>query len=399
MSQEMSVNRTWQLAGIPGPIVRLQVCVLCATTGMGTVYSVLALDAKSLGGTAFLAGVLLAAFGGMRFVANVPTGIASERWGRRGAAIAGLVAAALASILAAFAHDFPSLLVCVLLQGLAMGVFNTASLSAIADLGTPESRVRDMAAYQGTFLFGLSIGPAIGGFVAAKWGFGAAFALQALLAIFAALIFLGAAEAPRKKSGPFSASLLYTLLGPAVMTYSVILTRAVSVWVLLPLIAQSRFSMGVGTIGLMLTIGSVANLAVLPIAPPLAKRVGRSPIMVGSAMIVIVALAILLTMSSMEGLWIASFLFGAGSGLALPVSVACAADAAPRGQTGTAMGIMRSVTDLGMLTGPILVGVAIDRLPFSQSGGIAICMLILVISTTLFVIMTLPQMTTSTSKP
>jgi MFS family permease len=380
----------------------VQASVLCVTTGMGMVYSVLVLDAKNLGATAFMAGIVLAAFGGIRFLANVPTGIASERFGRRQVALCGLAIAAFASFLAAVSHDLTSLLVWVFCQGLGIGAYNTASLSAIADLGTPASRVRDMAAYQGTFLFGLSLGPAIAGAAATYWGYAASFFLMGVLAVIAMLILYGLAETEHRQSAKFNPKLLARLAGPAAMTYSVIFARGVSVWVLLPIIAKHDFAMSVGAIGLLLTAGSAANLAVLPIAAPIARRYGRTPMMIGAALIIVAALGLLAINTSPLPLWLASILLGAGSGLALPLSIACAADLAPAGQTGAAMGVMRSVTDLGMLTGPVFVGAAIDHLSHGEQGGVAICALLLIASTMWFAAVTarpVPRPAPSTSNP
>jgi hypothetical protein len=42
-----------------------------------------------------------------------------------------------------------ALLVCLFAQGPGTSALATAALAAVADLGTPETRMRDMAAYQG----------------------------------------------------------------------------------------------------------------------------------------------------------------------------------------------------------------------------------------------------------
>jgi MFS family permease len=77
-------------------------------------------------------------------------------------------------------------------------------------------------------------------------------------------------------------------------------------------------------------------------------------------------------------LWLSSLVLGAASGVALPVSMACAADAAPRGQVGVVMGCMRSVIDVAVLTSPLIVGAAVDQLSSGQSWAVAICITILI---------------------
>src|SRR6266545_4803982 len=292
--------------GIPSSILRIQLSVLCAAIGMGMVYSVLTLNGKSLGANAWHVGLLLAAFGGVRCLANLPTGIASEYFGRRWTAIGGLVAAAAASFAAAAAHDFATLLASVLVLGFALGIYNTASLGAIVDLGTHETRVRDMAAYQGTFL----------------------------LAIVAMLVLCRAADVAPRQRVKLDLRVLSTIAGPAAMIYGITFARCVTIWVLLPLVASVRFGMDLAMIGVMLTVGCAATLAVLPIVAPLTRLCGRLPVMLGASVLLIAGLALLAADASMMALWLSSLVLGAASGVALPVSMACAADAAPRGQVG-----------------------------------------------------------------
>jgi MFS family permease len=363
--------------GIPSSILRIQLSVLCAAIGMGMVYSVLTLNGKSLGANAWHVGLLLAAFGGVRCLANLPTGIASEYFGRRWTAIGGLVAAAAASFAAAAALDFATLLASVLVLGFALGIYNTASLGAIVDLGTHETRVRDMAAYQGTFLLGLSLGPALGGVAAAQWGFGGVYALQGMLAIVAMLVLCRAADVAPRQRVKLDLRIVSAIAGPAAMIYGITFARCVTIWVLLPLVASVRFGMDLDMIGLMLTVGCAATLAVLPIVAPLTRRCGRLPVMLGASVLLIAGLALLAADASMTALWLSSLVLGAASGVALPVSMACAADAAPRGQIGVVMGFMRSVIDVAVLTSPLIVGAAVDQLSSGQSWAVAICITIL----------------------
>ena len=276
--------------GIPSSILRIQLSVLCATIGMGMVYSVLTLNAKSLGANAWDVGLLLAAFGGVRCLANLPTGVASEYFGRRWTAVGGLVVAAVASFAAAAAYDFATLLASVLVLGFALGIYNTASLGAIVDLGTHETRVRDMAAYQGTFLLGLSLGPALGGIAAAQWGFGGVYALQGMLAFVAMLVLCRAADVAPRQRVKLDLRIMPAIAGPAAMIYGITFARCVTIWVLLPLVASVRFGMDLDMIGVILTAGCAATLAVLPIVAPLTRLCGRLPVMLGASVLLIAGL-------------------------------------------------------------------------------------------------------------
>src|SRR4051794_3869634 len=86
---------------LAAPLTPLLAVVLCLMVGMGMVWSVLALYAQTLGAGMSVVGLLLACFGGARLVVNLPSGIASERYGRRPTMLVGLAALGGGSVLAA----------------------------------------------------------------------------------------------------------------------------------------------------------------------------------------------------------------------------------------------------------------------------------------------------------
>ncbi len=99
--------------------------------------------------------------------------------------VVGLLLVAASSFVALTVHSMTTLLACLVLQGVGSACYGTSALSAVTDRGTPQTRVRDMAAYQTATQIGLSLGPGLGGFAAALWGYGAPFACQGLMALIA----------------------------------------------------------------------------------------------------------------------------------------------------------------------------------------------------------------------
>jgi MFS family permease len=371
--------------------------VLCLTAGIGMVWSVLALYLQSLGAGTSAAGFVIACFGGARLVVNLPAGLISERIGRRPTLLAGLLLLALGSFGAVGTTSIPMLMVCLLVQGVGCSAFITTALAAIADLGTPESRMRDMAAFQGASLIGVSVGPGLGGLAAAAWGFGMPFLLQGAAALLAAIPLYRLAMPPRKtavaaasRNRPAAASrgaavpprlLDAEIAGLSVVTYGVYYTRVAANWVLLPLVARSSLGLSLGTIGLMLTASAIANLATLPLTSAAAKRFGRRAVIVAANAATAALLLLLATAHTTALLWSAALLLGAASGLAAPAISAIAADAAPAGRLGAVMGLVRVMTDLGVITGPIFTGLVVDGLAFGYPGGLIATALMLAAST------------------
>ena len=387
-------------AGLRGPIAPVLAVVFLMTTGMGMVWSVLALYAESLGASATMVGVMIASWGGARLLINVPAGILSQRFGRNRAILAGLIALAAGSFVAMFTSDFTTLLLCLMIQAVGSAVYVTSALAAIADLGTAESRVRDMGAFQAANLIGLSIGPGLGGVIAAHWGYTSPFLVQGAMAL-AGIVAVAIAPSPkpgsRAKSAPAKdestlepiaalGRILPAIIGLALMTYGVLFARLASLWIVLPLIVQERFKLGPDGVGLMLTVSAVANLVVLPLTTVVTRRFGYRCAVVSSTVITVAGLWLLAISDTVSFAWTAAVLLGAGAALALPTLSAYVANVAPPDQMGTAMGLLRTINDVAFITSPILVGLLIDRLGLGYPGGIGACIAVLTTVTLLFML-------------
>ncbi len=381
------LERWRSLVDVNNPLAPLLAVVLCLLTGMGMVFSILAVYVQSLGAPSSMVGVMLACFGGARLAVNLPAGIASERLGRRAVMLGGLAVLVIGSFGAAATRDIALLLACLFAQGAGTSAFVTAALAAVADLGTPETRMRDMAAYQAAQLGGISIGPALGGFTVAYAGFAAVFLLQGAMVVLALVLLARSRAVGTARGAPAArrrAQLPAGAVGLAAITYGVFFARIAATWVVLPLLARDNLGMSVAAIGVLLTLGAVANFAVLPIAARLARRIGRRAMVIATNLVTIVALVLLASVQAEPVVWATGVLLGAASGLAAPTISAIVADAAPPGQLGAAMGFMRTLTDLGIVSGPVLTGIVVDSLGYGYAGGLIACALVLGAATAIF---------------
>jgi DHA1 family multidrug resistance protein-like MFS transporter len=378
---------------ILAPRQALLVVVFVVTTGMGMVWSILAVYATTLGASTAMVGLIFAMFGGSRLAVSFPAGIASERFGRRPLMVTGLVFLAASSFVAMTVTSVTLLVLTLVFQGVGQAIYITTAMAAIADHSTPEGRVRDMAAFQGASTIGISIGPGIGGLAAGAWGYGAPFLLQGALSLVALILLLGIVKrdggSPTAKPRAIAAG---SHLGPrrramavlAFVTYGVFFTRVGANWVLLPLIAREKLGMGLTGIGVVLTVGALANLAVLPAADRLARRFGRLAMIVASTGLMLAGLVALGDASGIVLAWLGAILLGVSTGLAAPILSAYAIDAAPEGGTGAALGMLRTVIDLAIITGPAVIGAIVDQLAMGYSTGLWFCGLLLGISTLVF---------------
>lgn len=382
-------GRWWKPAeGTAGPPLGLLMGMFFTYIGIGMVWSILTVYATSLGASAATAGATISAFGASRLLVSVPAGLISERIGRVRVMMVGLLLVAASSFVSLAVHSMSTLILCLVLQGVGSACYGTSALSAVTDRGTPQTRVRDMAAYQTATQIGLSLGPGLGGFAAALWGYGAPFVCQGLMALIAliAVVRIPSERKPRSvgEALPRAGSMFALIAGVAGLSYALFFGRVASSWILMPLIAHNIMGLGIGTVGALLTASSIANLTILRFISTLVRRFGRAATMVGSTAVVIAALAVLAIAHSETMLWVFTVLIGAGMGVSTALVTSYAADAAPQGRVGAVMGSMRMTTDLGAITGPILAGFCVDQAWLGVSGGIGLCGAMIVITAAIF---------------
>lgn len=379
-------------AGFGKPLLVFFGLIFFLQVGTGMVWSMLAVYGHSIGASAAMVGTMVSSFGGARMLANFPAGWGSEKFGRRRMMALGCGLLAVASFFAAATTGIPAILACLLLMGIGSSVFITSALAAAVDLGRPERRMRDMAAYQGANIIGISMGPALGGLVAGLWGYGSPFVVQGTLAVVTVLALpfipwtpyaapqsrLGAAAAGRPKGFVRQAA------GIGLMAFSLFYVRVSSNWILLPLIGLDQFGMDVATVGLVLTAGAVTNLLCLPVTAWAAVRLGRARLILLSSALTLAGAALLAFGKAEIFVWLTSILFGAGGGLSAPTLTAYVADAAPADRRGPAMGLLRTMQDAALILGPLATGLLTEHLGLGYQGGLFGAILLLAAATAAF---------------
>lgn len=381
------------LAYLEGRIVRPLIenqtlLILCATTvvvmmGHGIISPVLPLYAQEFGvGTAMI-GLTISVFGAARLVVNLPAGFISERYGRRLLLFGGPAVTALGSLAGGLAPGFEWLLASRFVAGAGSAMYMTGAMILLTDITTDENRGRLMSIYQGSLLAGVAMGPAVGGFVAQAFGLAAPFFLVAALAALAMLWSFGRmpetgglgrdrieasadgfrAEAQARPTG--RQSVLSLLARPdfllvCLLTMSIFLTRTGGRLTLLPLLGENRLGMSPGTLGLVFTMMTVLNLAVLLPAGTLIDKLGRKAVIVPSALVTGTALVLFAVSGNVWVFVLAGVVHGFGTGILGPAPAAYAADIAPPGMRGVTMGLYRTFGDAGFVVGPVLLGSLAD---------------------------------------
>ncbi|MCJ2544110.1 MFS transporter [Thermostichus vulcanus] len=383
------------------PILPLLLIVGFVMTGMGVVSPVISLYGATFGVSTTLIGLLTSIFGIARLFVEFPAGTLSERWGRRPLLCLGPCILAISSFAAAQAGSFFSLLIWRAAQGVGSGLYMTGAMTSIADVSTPATRGRMMALYQGALLIGSSFGPMLGGFSAHLWGYTAPFwvfgvvaSISAIIAIslFAETLHKHQASPGKHNRHRLSLDDLTVLfrsrdfLLVTFISFGTFFTRTAASWNLIPLVGNERFGMGTDGIGLSLTIMAIGNLFSLPVSGYVVDHYGRRAAIIPASFTVAFSLAMVAWAPSVALFLTAMALFGFSTGVGGPAAAAYVADVAPSGKYGPALGLFRTISDLGFVIGPLLVGSVVDTTNLGYTGGLLVNVVLVLISVICFAV-------------
>ncbi len=132
---------------------------------------VVPLFAVSLGATTTQVGLINAAFLLMSGLLSFPLGLLSDRWGRKGLIITGLLISMATSWMLFFSRTPWQLLWIYLLFGSGLAAIGPTLMSYAADISPPSHLGRSYGWYTTAIYSGMSLGPAIGGAIAHWLGF------------------------------------------------------------------------------------------------------------------------------------------------------------------------------------------------------------------------------------
>lgn len=365
------------------PIVGI---TFCMWLGSSIIAPTLPLYAGRMGVGATGVGVAVGAYFFGRLAFNLLGGPMADAVGLRTVAVVGCLVSGAGSAYAGAVSTFAPLVAGRVLQGAGAGLYATAALSAVIALAPPGRVGRLVSTYQGVGLAGFAFGPILGGFIGAWFGLQApffGFSALALVAVAVAVVALPAGLRPREldnttggsPADPDTSSMRDLLhsrayVGVLAVTFTFYALRGGIRNSLAPLFAEAELGMTEVAIGVMLAIGSVANVAVLAHAGSLLDRRGRRPVIVWALVATGLSVAAVSVVST-DWLMVATMVVLAsatGYGAVAPTTVT--ADVAPAAIRGTAIGVQRVVTDLGHMLGPGLAGLAADR--FGLRPGFAV---------------------------
>jgi MFS family permease len=374
--------------GVDPAVLPAAAVAIVVALGFGLLVPVLPLFARSFDVPASQVGLVVSVFALMRLVCDLPAGRLIERIGPGRATAFGTAIVGASSFAAGLAPTFGWLLVLRGAGGLGSALFSTGLSSYLLTVIPRERMGRAVGFYHSAFLLGNTFGPTVGGLAAGTLGLRGPFFVYAGFCAAASVVALTVLRRPRANGPGAVAANRAAHSGPAgdapplrpSRPLVAALASGFAVWwlmagfrfALIPLYGSEALGFNSQIIGLGITASAVGQILVLWPAGWAADRLGRWAIGVPAFLGLAVVPWGLLLADGPAGYLLANGLFGAVYGSASVVPGSLLADATPHGRAGQASGISHLASDLGSVSGPVLVGAALDAGGYASALTIAV---------------------------
>ena len=394
--------------GLPPEVPVLAAVALSVAVGFGILAPAIPLFAREFGVGRTAAGAVVSVFALMRLVSALAGGRLVDRFGERRVLAAGLGIVGGTSLLAGFAGTYLQLLVLRGAGGLGSAMFTVAAASLLLRVVGPDQRGRATGLFQGGFVLGGILGPALGGPLTGASVRVPFFVYAATLAVAGAIALValrrtqltGAdgtpadaaadadadADAGARDGEAAPAAGLAAALRRAPYRAALVNNLGVGFVLfgarnsLVPLFVLEGLRRGPAWTGAGLVVSSAVAAALLLPAGRFSDERGRRPAMVlggglalGSVLLLAAAPAAGDALGAGAYL-LAMALFGAGFGFLTPAAGALVGDVAG-GRRGTLVAAFQMSSDVGAVAGPLLTGWLADTVSYPAAW--AACALVL----------------------
>lgn len=332
------------------------------------------------GGSAALAAVLVGVRGIGLLAFDVPAGALAGRFGDRPILIFGLAAMLLGLLLLAVAPALWAFVPAAFLLGAGHAAWVLGRQSYITQVCPRDEVGQAITGMAGLQRVGAFAGPALGGLVAAAFGYPAAFVAGAACAAAAAAFVVAYARdvhGTRLTAEPMLAGVTAVvrenrrvLATAGTSALALQLMRATR-QLLVPL-CGAAIGLDPATIGVLYALSAAIDMSLFYPVGLIVDRRGRKWSAVPSMLLFALGLAVLPLASSFGGLLAAAALLGLANGLGTGVVMVIGSDlAAASGRRAQFLGVWRLIGDLGMSGAPLLTGALVKVSGLALASGTA----------------------------
>jgi DHA1 family solute carrier family 18 vesicular amine transporter 1/2 len=322
---------------------------------------------RQLGASPTIIGLLFGSFGATMLFVSMPMGAVSDRIGRKGPMLGGLVALAASTLFFAYARALPALFIARLVQGAADAITWVVGFALIADMHAPEERGRVTGIILGGTSLAYMVGPSIGGWLYEIGGIRAPFLVVTGMTVVTMAGFAWL-RVPDHHAWRDPVPVMALLRNAQVATCGVIVFLAsATITIFEPvfvLFIQAKLGIGPARIGTLFAAAALSNTLFHPLVGRATDRWGARwltgvGLLATSCVLPMVAFA-----RSFEEAMTLCVLQAATFALVATPSLTFMGDVTSEsglGSFGTAYGFYNAIWAVGLLSGPTLGGYLFER--------------------------------------
>ncbi|MFQ6076841.1 MAG: MFS transporter [Candidatus Bathyarchaeia archaeon] len=345
-----------------------------AMLGVGVVGPILPIYALSFGVSYTATGTIISAFGVARLFTEAPVGWLADRLGKKRIIVLGIGVMSLSAFIAAFAGDVFQLVLARLVQGVGAALYATTATALVADIAPLDRRGAYMSYFQGSFFMGIAFGPAVGGIAAEVAGIRAPFLLWGVLAAVSAVFAKSmVGDSPSGHWGGSDetdvrehsrASMFDRVLIPSYLAgLTTLLISSGLRFTLIPIYGK-HIGLTLGQVGAVLTVAAATNVAVMPLSGRLIDKFGVRPSLLYGFLLYALAVYSFTWSDDFLKMVVSGLLLGLTTAMVYPAQATNIAAEVTTARRGLAFGVYRSFCDVGLIVGPLVVGLLIDASGF-----------------------------------
>ncbi len=320
-------------------------------------FPTIAPHAESLGASAALVGLIVAAYSFTNLFGNLGAGYILDRWGRRTPMVLGMAITVIAVFSYSLVQTPEQMMVARAMHGIGAAVLAPGAFSIIGDRTPSDRWGRAMGLTGALIAVAALVGPPTAGILRDKWGADIVFYVDMAFILITLIAFLVIARDDSREvethdsDGPRESAQRQTALWPAYAAAFAITVGIGALVTYLPLMLEGQ---GQSAARSGYSFGVYALVAMLVMASPISRasdRFGRFGPLVLGLMVIAVGLALLGVLEGYGGVVVGMAVFGLGYGLVFPAATALVASATGANRRGMAFGVFYAVYSLGVVVG------------------------------------------------
>jgi MFS family permease len=310
-----------------------------------------------------------------------------DRIGRKGVMVFSLATNGLAYFLLSRANSLPEFAVLMALSGTVNPLYRVGGDAMMADLIPPDKRPDAYALLRMSNNIGISIGPAIGGFIASTSYAIAFYGATIGLASYSLLLAIFARETLPQRSDTTQdgSNLLNAYLGVLhdrpfisfVGTFTLTSMCAVLIWVLMGVYAKEQFQIPESQYGFLATTNALMVILFQVYVTRFTKQHPPLRVMVVGSLFYALGVGSVALAHSFWGFWSSMVVMTVGELILMPTSSSYVANLAPANMRGRYMSIYGLTWNMAAAIGPVMGGILNDALAPTATwyGGMVIGLL------------------------